>query len=207
MPRISVKAFAELMALPAFEQVRVLYEQKYPKQQPQVFRMPYYAPALRGIREYYEAGRDPMQLRAAEARAAAVRLDSRREHNLRVIRQFEQGSQRNRLLIPGPRHRHSTTLSSVELTLQFDVEGTENGDDRFLLYNTRTTPIGEETAHTTLEIAYWVMEQEGRTAALSSLEYVDLLADRVYRYKKPRPTTLKNAGTNAKVIASLWPTI
>ena len=51
IPRITVRAFAELLNLPAYEQVRILHDQKYPRRQPQVFRVPFYQPALHGIRE------------------------------------------------------------------------------------------------------------------------------------------------------------
>ena len=44
MPRISVRSFAEMLSLPAYEQLRVLYEQKYPKKEPQTFKIPYTNP-------------------------------------------------------------------------------------------------------------------------------------------------------------------
>jgi len=207
MPKLSVKAFSELLGLPAYEQVRILYEQKYPKRQPQVFKIPYYAQSLRAIREYYRSGCDTAQLRTAEARVAHIRLDSQRDNNLRVIRQFEHGSQRNRALIVAPRQRRSATLHSVELTLQFDLEGSESSAERFLLYNTRAAPIGEETARTTLELAQWVLGQAGKLVSLGSIEYVDLPSDKAYRYSKPRASTLKHASNTAGIITTLWPTI
>jgi hypothetical protein len=46
MPELTVRSFAELVHLPAYEQSRILYEQKYPRQAPQTFKSPYYAVAL-----------------------------------------------------------------------------------------------------------------------------------------------------------------
>ena len=40
-PKLTVKAFAELLRLPAYEQLRILEEHKYPRQAPQSYRTPY----------------------------------------------------------------------------------------------------------------------------------------------------------------------
>jgi hypothetical protein len=52
MPRLNARALSELMALPGYEQYRVLYEQKYPKSTPNVFKTPYYARLARHPRYY-----------------------------------------------------------------------------------------------------------------------------------------------------------
>ena len=48
-PRLSVRAAAKFVGLPAVEQMKLLHDQKYPRQTPQVFMQPYYSPAISGI--------------------------------------------------------------------------------------------------------------------------------------------------------------
>ena len=54
---------AEMLELPAHAQARILREQKYPKQAPQVFRTPYYQPALTSKCEPAKAQVDGVELR------------------------------------------------------------------------------------------------------------------------------------------------
>lgn len=63
MPSLSVRAMAEMLELPAHAQARILREQKYPKQAPQVFRTPYYQPALTSKCEPAKAQVDGVELR------------------------------------------------------------------------------------------------------------------------------------------------
>jgi len=93
VPALTVRAFAELLSLPAYEYLRILHEQKYPRQQPQVFRTPFYLPALSGIRQYYRSGNDRAALVPARQAIALLGLESRREHNTRVLDQFERSTQ------------------------------------------------------------------------------------------------------------------
>jgi hypothetical protein len=63
-----------MLRLPAYEQSRLLYDQKYPKQQPQSFRTPYYQRALSGIREYYREANDGKILSAAKMAYRALEM-------------------------------------------------------------------------------------------------------------------------------------
>lgn len=88
IPSLTVRSFAEMLSLPAYAQARILTEQKYPKQAPQVFRTPYYQYAMTGIRSYYKAGNDPAQLALAASKIEALK-EARRDHNLRILNSFK----------------------------------------------------------------------------------------------------------------------
>lgn len=65
--------------MPALAQMRILAGQKYPKQEPQVFRTPYYQPALQGIKNYYKAGNAISELTTALSKVEAFSLDAKRK--------------------------------------------------------------------------------------------------------------------------------
>jgi len=207
MPRLTVRAFAELMALPLYEQVRILQEQKYPKQQPQLFKVPYYAPALNGIRDFYRVGNDFSAFSVARAKIAAVKLDSKRKNNFRVLDQFENSSQVTRPLLVRPSISREALLSKTQLGLKFDLVAEEKGKPRLIFYNCRIAIIEPDIARTTLELAQWVLEQRGGSVDLNRLQLIDLASGKVYAHGSRRPTTMKRAVQNAKVIEAIWPTI
>ncbi len=45
-PRLSARNAAKFVRLPAVEQMKLLHDQKYPRQEPQIFKQPFYAPRL-----------------------------------------------------------------------------------------------------------------------------------------------------------------
>lgn len=207
MPKLSARALSELIGLPAYEQVRILAEQKYPRRQPQSFRIPYYATALKGIRDYFKAGRTQAALLDAKRRAMRIQPESRRNHNLRVLDLFKDSDQSKRLLSPIPLTNYNTILGSLELTLRFDLVGNERRRVRRILYNTRVAPIGEEIARTTLDVAHWVMEKTGDHTQMQDLQYVDLPTGEVYSWTRRRKTTIRKIRRNVQIIDTLWPTI
>lgn len=207
MPSLSVRAFAELIGLPAYEYARILHEQKYPKQQPQVFRTPFYAPALSAIRNYYRAGNDLTVLSAARQAIGQLKLDTRRESNMRVLRSFERSRQARRMFQVAANPRRVATVKHVELRLGLDMSAIEKGQPRPIYYNCRTTTLDKDLAHTTLDLAHWVLEENGIALLAKALEYVDLTDGRVYHIQKRRTKTLKRLREVARVIEALWPTI
>jgi len=83
-PFLTVRALAEMMQLPLYEQVRILSEQKYPREAPQRFRIPYYSPGLVAIRNYYRSANDQGVLEEARDQIRlTVKNQARRNHNLR----------------------------------------------------------------------------------------------------------------------------
>lgn len=207
MPRITVKAAAELLQLPAYEQMRVLIEQKYPRNQPQVFRAPFYAPALNGIRTFYRSGNDALSLAQARTRATKLTLKQRRDSNLRVINSFEQGLQATRRLTPVSQPKVLAQLGSVNLSLSLDLLAHEGGSARHVYYNFRSAPIDPEIARAAIDIAHWVLEESGIEVPIRQIEYVDFSSSRVFRLTQRRVGTIKKLRANARLIEALWPTL
>lgn len=207
MPRLNVKAMAELLTLPAYEQLRVLHDQKYPKQQPQVFRAPYYAPALNGIRSFYRSKNDPGVLKEARTDLQSIALDSKRANNNRVLNQFEKTSQYKRSLQPvsGPRISH--TIGLVEIRLSPDLWAEEKGEARIIYYNCRNVPIDSAIAEAAIELGHWVLEENDQAIPLKAMEFVDLHSGQVHRASRRRASIVKAAKGNIKIIEALWNTI
>jgi hypothetical protein len=202
-----VRAFAELIGLPAYEYVRILHEQKYPKQQPQIFRTPFYLPALSAIRNYYRAGNDLTVLAAARQGISQLKLDTRRENNMRVLKSFERSRQARRKLQVAANPRRVASVRQVELRLGLDMSAIDKGQPRPVYYNCRTTALDTDLAHTTLELAHWVLEENGIVLPAKALEYVDLTGNRVHHIQQRRGKTIKRLREVARVIDALWPTI
>jgi hypothetical protein len=207
MPNISVRAMAELLNLPAYEQLRILHEQKYPKSQPQNFRTPFYQPSLTAIRHFYQAGRDATVLVGARHNIQGLGLEARRANNLRVLDRFERSNQFNRNLQPQQNPRITVPLGSVELRLSPDLRASEGGDPRVIYYNCRNASIDPDLARTILEIAHWILEQAGTILETRAIEFIDLNAGRNYRGRSRRPRTLTRMRSNVRLIQTLWPTL
>ena len=207
MPRITVRAMAEMLNLSAYEQSRILHDQKYPKQQPQSFRTPYYAPVLTGIREFYRQKNSPTALVAAQNDIAGITSATRRDNNRRVLEKFEQSNQVKRLLTPKTNSKMELTIGEVQLKLSTDFRAEETGKDKFIYYNCRGTALNVEIARLTLEIAHWVLEANSISVPIQNIEYVDLATGKAYRGSKRRPTTVKIVKSNVKIIEALWPTV
>lgn len=207
MPSLTVRAMAEMLRLPAYEQVRILAEQKHPKQAPQIFRTPYYQPAVAGIRAFYAEGNDVKQLTAARAKALNASQQSRRENVLRVIDKFEASAGAKRSLVIAKNGKYTAIVGDVELRLSPDIQALDGDKPVFIYYNCRATGLDEEAAKSTLEIAHWVLEANGLDVKPVQVEYLDLATGVLHRVKKRRPTTVKALKSNAKIISTLWPSL
>jgi hypothetical protein len=201
---LTARAFAELLRLPAYEQLRILQEQKYPSRSPQTFRTRFYAPALNAIRRHYEAGNDPAALQDARRGLEGIRLDSRRQSNARVLDAFEASAESRRRLTPLPTPRLSLSVGTLQIRLSLDFAAREADVDRRIYYNCRAAAVEPDTARTTLEIAHWILEETGTLIDPALLELVDLAGRRRYRGKARRPTTIRRVRQNARVIDALW---
>lgn len=206
-PKLNVRALAEMLEMPAYKQQRILYEQKYPKQEPQVFRTPYYQRALHGIRGFYGAGNDDSALLIARNEVQNIANTSRRANNLRVLDAFAASSQRKRKLQPIANKRYSAMTGSVEIRLSPDLQALEKGDLRIIYFNCRAAAISEEVATLTVEIAHWVCTQNQVGAAVDQIEVIDLFSGKRYRKNGVRASTLKAVKGNAKIIEALWSTV
>jgi hypothetical protein len=207
MPSLTVRAMAEMLRLPAYEQVRILAEQKHPKQAPQIFRTPYYQPAITGIRAFYANGNDLTQLTAARGKALNASQQSRRDNVLRVIDKFEASSAIKRPLVIAKNSKYTASVGDVQLRLSPDIQAFDGNKPVFIYYNCRATRLDEEAARSTLEIAHWVLETNGVDVKPIQVEYLDLATGVLHRVKKRRPTTVKALKGNAKIISTLWPSL
>jgi hypothetical protein len=208
MPSLTVRALAELMALPGYEQYRVLYDQKYPKRQPGVFRAPYYAPALRGIRAYYASGNSLSEIETARQALSSAGNAVRRSHNERVLASFVDSPQSTRSLSPIRNQRVTLSLSDTDLRATFDLVVSDGSTTRRIFYNMRAVPLDEELARTTLEVVHWLLQSSDVRTAIDCLEYVDLANNGVsHSFKRARATTVRRAEQTLKVVEALWPTI
>ena len=126
MPALTLRAMAELMTQPAYQYLRVVQGQKYPRAEPQVYKIPYYAKALHGIRRYYRSGNDRGVLAAARRTIElSVSQKAKRDHNLRVLRSFARGRQSRRVLRLLPKQRLIWSSAGVHIKLNFDVAACE----------------------------------------------------------------------------------
>jgi hypothetical protein len=161
MPHLTVKAAAELLQMPAYEQMRILIEQKHPKSGSQVFRTPFYSPALNGIREYYRSGNDRLALQQAKSKLKTIKLPAKRTNNERVLTSFEGGQQAKRAMNPVSRIKVVSRIGSVDFKLSLDLLAHENGKARYIYYNLRNSAADSEIAKSTIDIAHWVLTSEG----------------------------------------------
>lgn len=198
---------AEMLSLPAYEQIRILAEQKYPTNNPQSFRVPYYQIALTGIRHYYRDGNDRSCLTAARRDARVLGNQTRAEHNLRVINRFEASPQARRDLTPQPSPRITLLIGRVLLRLSPDLRASEDGDDMCVYYNCRNVAVTPEIGRRTVQIAYHVLSENGVDVRPSDVEYVDFQSGEVYRGRPPTAQTLRILRTNARLISTLWETV
>ncbi len=208
MPRLNARALSELMALPGYEQYRVLYEQKYPKSKPNVFKTPYYAPALSGIRAYYASGNKPSEIQSARIALASIGNATRRAHNARVLESFVASPQAGRQLSPQANRRLAVSLGNTEIRVSLDLVATEGSDTRRIFYNVRAVPLSKDLARTTLEVAHWLLETRGVPVQAGRVEYIDFAKAGVrYAFTTRRDSTIKRAKQTLKLIEVLWPTI
>ena len=203
-PTLTVRAFAEILRVPAYTYVRIVQEHKYPKQAPQSFRIPYYRPALSAIGRFYEQGNDLRVLNAARTQLAAVSNQARRTHNERVINAFASSNQLGRQFTKQRNQRIGATLSGVDLKLSPDFVVEEGGSTRRIYYNCRITPADPETARVMLEVADWVLGQSGISFNPPTLEFIDLANHQTTQGRPRRRTTLTQARQAAQVIAAVW---
>jgi hypothetical protein len=208
MPRLTARALSELMALPGYEQYRVLYEQKYPKRGANAFKIPYYAPALRGIRGYYASGNLEAEIQAARIGLGSVGNLARRTHNERVLENFIHSQQAARHLNPIPMSRLAVPLGATELRPSLDLVASEGTGTRRIFYNMRVGPLSKDLARTTIEVAHWLLELCDLQVPITEIEYIDLAKGGFqYSFSTRRPATIRQAKQTLKLVETLWPTI
>lgn len=207
MPSLTVRAMAEMLRQPAYAQARILVDQKCPRQEPQVFRTPYYQQALTGIRNFYRSGRNSSQISAALSKIGGLSQETRRLNNERVITSFQKSKIFDRKLSLQKIPRWKSSLGTVEFRLSPDLNVLEGGQSRLLFLNFRNVKLDPEVAKLTSEISHWVLERSGLRIPIGCIEYVDLFTGEIYSVKRRRAATTKAVVESAKIIEALWPTL
>jgi hypothetical protein len=193
------------MHLPAYEHERILREQKYPREAPNAYRVPYYRPALNAIRAYYTSGNDRAVLTNAVIGLQGGGGNVRRiQNNVRIIERFRNGRQAVRPLKPQRNPTFDMTLDGVDIRLTWDLTALENQADRRILYNFRVTAIEAAVARTTLDLSRWILEEQGLKLPTRSFEYVDLQANQVHSLGRAGAITRRRAHQSARFIRTLW---
>lgn len=204
-PRLSVRGAATFIRLPAVEQMRLLHDQKYPKQAPQVFKQPYYAPPIKGIKEFLERGAPG--LIDARAQLQGLRIPSRRMHCMRVLESFVQSEHASRGLKPLAIQRLYAHMHGLELRLSPDLVALDGNDERYIYFNASAKQFDPETARLILEFAYWLLRENGVEVKPKQVEFIDLFTGVLYLGRSPRKSKLRDLEENARLIESMWPTI
>ena len=207
MPSISVRAYAELIHTPLYGQLRILQEQKYPKQAPGIFKIQYYRPALLHITKFYRTG-EPTNLPSNKNDLMGVgENEARIDHNFRVISKFRQGSQIDRefVLRPAPSFERTFGKMTIRATPDFVVD--EDGTIKYLLYDMRSIEPDEEIIRTTVELFHYIASKNGVESPMSNVEYICVDCNKVFRWKNHRERTIKRARSTSSAIRALWDSI
>ncbi|MFW6114131.1 MAG: hypothetical protein ACOC7K_00145 [bacterium] len=210
MPSLTAKAFAELIHTPLYGQLRILREQKYPRQAPGVFKVQYYRPALRVIRRFFQQGNNPAILPGNAAAIPGVgNKPDRIDHNFRTLTAFMNGSQSSRLVTVLPTDTYAFDLANVTVkaTPELIIEEGDPARTRFLIYDCREQRPEKEIIRTTVELFHHVINQNGQQTSLRAIEYVHLETDEAFSWNRPRQRTIQRAQTTAAAIQTLWGTI
>ena len=209
MPSLSTRSYAELINLPAYEQIRILHEQKYPKANDGLFKMPYYSTALSGIRQFYKGGNDKSALKDALDKAAVLKGPGKSTHNSRVLNLFINSSASSRSLTNLKLTINLTydLGSDVSIRLKFDVEGDERGRRKYIFFNCRDAPLEPQIATDALSIACWILQKNGVKLRQGDVEFYDLKSGAHLTISKTSQKSITKMKNNVQVIASLWPNV
>jgi len=206
---LTVRAFAEMITLPPYEQERILHEQKYPRQGATAYRVPYYRPALKSISDYYRGQNNLPVLHAAiqnMPRLAGTNA-ARVQNNIRVVNSFRNCPQRRRALQPQSISTSRGNIHGVDVRVTPDLVALDAKTLVRIFYNCRATPLDDEVARLTLELTHHILAQSGIVAGFSDSEYIDLHRYHRHRVRRMRSATMRHARSCSRVISGLWPQI
>jgi hypothetical protein len=186
-PRLTVRAFAEVLELPMHGMSRLLRDQKHPKEEPALFRLPYYDPTRMAIRRYFAGGNNPAVLTLATqsivAQANPKDRSDRAGNNVRVIGAFGRSPFATRVLAPSRKMAWSAEKSGLELRTAFDLIAEEKGETRYFFFNCGSSPVAPSLARATVEAAHWVLEENGEPVAMRQFQYLDLANGAAHVFK------------------------
>lgn len=207
MPSLTVKAFAEFLDLPAWDQQKKLYEQKYPRQSPQIYKQPYYSHSLSAIKNYYRSGNKMEVINDALTKCNELKPAVKITHNIRVLNSFINSKQKNRKITINTSKRHSLKIGDVEIRLTFDLVANSIKDKKYIFYNVNNAPATSDLARYMVEIAQYVAKSTNQDITTKDIEYIDLYNDTTFTFSSVRSSTIKKVTQNIKIIEALWNTI
>jgi hypothetical protein len=191
--------------MPASRQMRFLHDQKYPKNTPQVFKQPYYAKAIAGIRDVMKRGF--AGIIDARAKMAGIAQETRRRNSSRVLESYIASPHAKRRLKIIPTHRYQAHARDLEIRFSPHVAAMENDETRYIYFHEKGEQCDSEEARLTLEFGYWVLKQNGAAVKPDQLELIDLFGGKHFQGQPIRPQTLRMLDELARQIESQWPTI
>lgn len=205
-PSLSVRAFAEMIDKPAYEQLDILEGQKYPNRAPASFRVPYYRRALATIRDFYRTGRNALTLtQAIENIEQSSMTPSMQRNNIRVLNAFQRSTQPRRQLTVQSFGTLRADFHGVILKYTPDLVALDSQKNAHILYNCRQVAIEPDVAKRTLELIQWILSTNNVNLTNIGLEYVDLVfRKRIHTIQRIRSQTLGRAQRSARVIVQLW---
>lgn len=204
-PRLSDRNLARFMRMPASRQMRFLHDQKYPKDTPQVFKQPYYAKAIAGIRDVMKRGF--AGIIDARAKMAGIAQETRRRNSSRVLESYVASPHAKRRLKIIPTHRYQAHARDLEIRFSPHVAAMENDETCYIYFHEKGEQCDSEEARLTLEFGYWVLKQNGAAVRPDQLELIDLFGGKHFQGQPIRPQTLRMLDELARQIESQWPTI
>ncbi len=128
-------------------------------------------------------------------------------HVTRALEAFIRSDHAKRGLKPVAMRRYYAQIRTLELRLSPDLIAYEGDEERFIYFNATAEEYHPETARLTLEIAYWVLQENGVEVKPQQVEFIDLFTGVLYLGRKPRVKTIRTLNENARLIESMWPTI
>jgi len=208
MPEVTVKAFSELIHTPLYGQLRILNEQKYPRQAPGFFKIQYYRPALSAIRRYFRGGNNQAFLPATAQQITGVgKQEHQRDNNYRAITSFRRGLQKNRSLLVSDSQTWEVTLANIVVRCTPDLHFIEDGHQGVILFDCREQQTEVEIVRTTVELFHHTLASNGVDIQMRRVEYVHLDSDTVHHWNTPRQSTINRANQTAAAIQTLWDSI
>jgi hypothetical protein len=203
-PRLTVKSIADILRAPESNPSKVLHDQKYPDQDPQRFRTPYYQSVIAGIRRYYNNGNDRRVLAHLRNKLLAIANKSRRENNLRALDSFIASQHANRSFDLSRNSRHSATINEVAISLSADMQAFEDGLLKIVYVNCKAISVDTETAAIIVELAHWVLESNGISISPRQIEVMDIPTGMSLGTSSSRQSTVSSLAGRAKIISSIW---
>jgi hypothetical protein len=196
---------AEIMMLPGYKQMALLRRQKFPKAGRGKFIVPYYRPALAGIRAALSSANPAAAISLAESKAQGLGNASRRENVIRALESFRKSDQFGRALSIEKNKKTQIAVGSVELRASLDLFASdEKGRLIAIYYNWGSVGIDQEMAKRLLEIAHWIYAESGNQMSERQFELFDLATGTLHQIKKRRSSTIEQVKDTAKMIESVW---